>query len=54
LAECSKIDPDFLEIDPKNLTDFGVEMRYPGDFYEPSEKELKTHGEISNAVCKIV
>ncbi len=39
LAECADFDKEFDEIDPKNLSDFGVEVRYPGDMYNPSEKE---------------
>jgi HEPN domain-containing protein len=40
LNQCSQIDNDFNEIDPLNLTDYGVEARYPGDFLQPSDKEL--------------
>jgi HEPN domain-containing protein len=36
LAECSDIDKDFADIDPKELSDFGVDARYPGDMYIPS------------------
>ena len=32
----------FSTIDPCNLTDYGVEVRYPGDFLEPSLKEIQT------------
>jgi len=39
LFECSKIDKDFEDLDPKNLSDFGVAMRYPGDFYIPTIEE---------------
>ena len=40
LERCSKIDDSFSMVDPGNLTDYGVEVRYPGDFLEPSIKEL--------------
>ena len=40
LEKAKKFDPDFAEIDPGNLTDYGVEARYPGDFLEPSLNEL--------------
>ena len=39
LSECADFDSEFSEIDPKNLSDFGVDVRYPGDMYVPSEKE---------------
>ena len=40
LEKAKKFDPAFAEIDPGNLTDYGVEVRYPGDFLEPSLNEL--------------
>lgn len=40
LERCSGIDPGFSEIDLLNLTDYGVEARYPGDFLEPSTGEI--------------
>ncbi len=39
LSECSDIDKDFTDIDPKELSDFGVDARYPGDMYIPDEDE---------------
>ena len=54
LSECTDFDSDFSEIDPKNLSDFGVDVRYPGDMYVPSEKETIEHKEIAFFVKKIV
>ncbi len=39
LAECEEIDTDFSSIDPKDLNDFGVDIRYPGDMYTPTADE---------------
>ncbi len=39
LAECAVFDKEFAEINPKNLSDFGVDARYPGDMYIPTEEE---------------
>lgn len=39
LSECTDIDPDFVSINPKELSDFGVDARYPGDMYIPSSEE---------------
>ena len=41
LEQCKIIDKKFSTIDPFNLTDYGVEVRYPGDFLEPSFKEIQ-------------
>jgi len=41
LARCSDIDTIFSAIDLLNLTDYGVEARYPGDFLEPTVGEIK-------------
>ncbi len=54
LAECSDFDSDFSEIDPKNLSDFGVDVRYPGDMYTPSIKETIEHKEIAFRIKNIV
>lgn len=40
LERCAGIDPGFDGIDLMNLTDYGVEARYPGDFLEPSTGEI--------------
>ncbi len=37
LSECAEFDKDFDNIDPKNLSDFGVEIRYPDDMYNPDQ-----------------
>lgn len=39
LSECAEFDKDFDNIDPKNLSDFGVEIRYPDDMYNPDQNE---------------
>jgi HEPN domain-containing protein len=39
LSECTDIDNEFSVIDPKELSDFGVDARYPGDMYIPSTNE---------------
>ena len=40
LARCGDIDTSFLAIELLNLTDYGVEARYPGDFLEPTVGEI--------------
>ena len=54
LSECKDIDFNFAEIDPKNLSDFGVDVRYPGEMYVPSEKETLVHKQIAISVKNIV
>ena len=54
LSECVEIDSDFAAIDPKNLNDFGVDVRYPGDIYIPSDKETIEYKEIALSVKELV
>ena len=54
LSECGDFDSEFLDIDPKNLSDFGVDVRYPGDMYEPTEEETIEHKEIAYLIKTIV
>jgi HEPN domain-containing protein len=54
LAECEEIDTDFSSIDPKDLNDFGVDIRYPGDMYTPTADETKEHKLIALSIKKMV
>ena len=54
LLECQKIDNKAFEIDFKSLTDFGVNIRYPDDFYIPDESEAMEYYDIAITVKKIV
>lgn len=54
LAECGEIDSDFSLIDPKDLNDFGVDIRYPGDLYVPSDEETLDHKQIALNVKELV
>ena len=47
LSECSDFDESFKEIDPLNLSDFGVEVRYPGDNYVPGEEEALDYKKLA-------
>lgn len=47
LSECSDIDKDFTDIDPKELSDFEVDARYPGDMYIPDEKETLEYKKLA-------
>lgn len=47
LSECSDLDADFTEIDPKELSEFGVDARYPGDMYIPSEGETLEYKKLA-------
>jgi len=53
LSLCSEIDNNYSKIDPGNLTDFGVEVRYPGDFLEPDLKEIEELIEIVDKIREI-
>ena len=48
LNECLKIDKKgFTDIDLKSLSDYGVSVRYPDDFYIPDLKETQEYIEIA-------
>ena len=47
LSECSDIDKEFAAIDPKELSDFGVDARYPGDMYIPDKDETLEYKDIA-------
>lgn len=54
LAQCEEFDSDFSLIDPKDLNDFGVDIRYPEDIYSPSIEETLEHKQIALDVKDIV
>jgi HEPN domain-containing protein len=54
LMECKKIDNSFIDIELKSLTDFGVSIRYPDDFYVPGVKETKEYIEIAEEIKKLI
>jgi hypothetical protein len=54
LLECQKIDNKAFGIDFKSLTDFGVSIRYPDDFYIPDENEALEYREMAVSVKEIV
>jgi HEPN domain-containing protein len=54
LMECKKINDKIFDIDLGSLTDFGVSIRYPDDFYLPDKNETFFFREISCKVKEIV
>ena len=54
LLECQKINKEAFQIDFKSLTDFGVSVRYPDDFYIPDEKEALEYCDTAISVKEIV
>jgi len=54
LLECKKINPKAFDIELGSLTDFGVSIRYPDDFYLPDKEETNLYRDISLKVKKIV
>ncbi|TCO10756.1 HEPN domain-containing protein [Natronoflexus pectinivorans] len=54
LSECSDFDKDFINIDPKELSDFGVDARYPGDMYIPDEVETLEYKKLAFEIKKFV
>ncbi len=55
LAECRKVaSGQFDGIDLKSLTDFGVSVRYPDDFYVPDLSETTYYAHVAREVGAIV
>jgi HEPN domain-containing protein len=54
LSESGKIDSIFSGIDPLNLSDFGVDIRYPGDLYIPTEEETRIYIQIAFKIKQLV
>jgi HEPN domain-containing protein len=54
LIECKKIDPKDFDIDLGSLADFGVNIRYPDDFYIPDKEETILYRDIAHTIEKIV
>ena len=54
LAECQKINNTFSDIDLKSLSDFGVSIRYPDDFFIPDLDETNDYIAIAKKVKETV
>jgi len=55
LAECRKVVGGELDrIDLKSLTDFGVSIRYPDDFYVPDLSETTYYMEVAKEIKSVV
>ena len=54
LLECKKIDARNFDIDLGSLTDFGVSIRYPDDFYLPDKDETAQYRGIALKVKTVI
>lgn len=54
LSECAEFDEEFSNIDPKELSDFGVDVRYPGDMFIPDKKETLEYKKLAFDIKKVV
>jgi len=55
LNECKKIDAlNFENVELKSLTDYGVAVRYPDDFINPSLADAEYYSEVAQQVKRIV
>jgi HEPN domain-containing protein len=54
LAECQKIDQSDFDFDFGSLTDFGVSVRYPDDFFVPDKEDTILYLKIAREVKKLV
>jgi HEPN domain-containing protein len=54
LMECQKIDKSCFDFDFGSLTDFGVSIRYPDDFFVPDKEDTILYCDIALEVKKVV
>ncbi|MGB8492235.1 MAG: HEPN domain-containing protein [Bacteroidales bacterium] len=54
LLECQKIDPKSFELDLGSMSDFGVNIRYPDDFYIPDTVETVQYRDVAHVIQEIV
>ena len=54
LSESADFDKDFTDIDPKELSDFGVDVRYPGDMFVPDQDETLEYKNLAFEIKDIV
>jgi len=54
LNQCALIDKDFSNIDIKELSGFGVDIRYPDDFYIPDIEEAKFYYKLAKQISGLV
>lgn len=54
LQECKKIDSKDFNVDMGSLSDFGISIRYPDDFYIPDKEETTQYRGVAHAIQSIV
>ncbi|HOW39492.1 MAG TPA: HEPN domain-containing protein [Bacteroidales bacterium] len=54
LLECKKIDSTDFDVDLGSLSDFGVNIRYPDDFYIPDKEETVQYRDVAHTIQEIV
>ena len=54
LFECQKIDQSGFDFDFGSLTDFGVSVRYPDDYFVPDKEDTILFRDIALEVKKVV
>jgi len=54
LSECADFDSDFADIDPKELSEFGVDARYPRDMFIPDNDETLEYKNLAFEIKGLV
>ena len=54
LEQSAKIDRDFSGIDIDELSDFGVNIRYPDDYYIPEINEVRFYYDLAKRIKSLV
>ena len=54
MEQAAKIDKDFSGINVEGLSDFGIDIRYPDDFYIPEINEVKFYYNLAKKIKLLV
>jgi hypothetical protein len=54
LEQCANIEQDFENIEIRELSNFAVDIRYPGEFYKPSIEEVKFYYDLTKRIKNLV
>ena len=54
LDQCANIDKKFTNIEIRELSSFGVDIRYPSDFYIPDMEDVKFYYDLTKRIKELV
>ncbi len=54
LYKCAEVDPDLAGLELNELSDFGVDARYPGDMYTPTDIETLEYKKLAMDIKDLI